>query len=142
MKYTKSPLILLPLMTVAILILSFSYQQGQGPRMTVFVAPASAKALQNPVKGDDAATQAGQKLYMQVCAPCHGTRGRGDGPAAAALTHAPANHTADQVQDLSDGALFWMITNGNNPMPAYNKTMTETQRWQLVNFIRTLARKH
>jgi len=109
--------------------------------MLVFRAPASADANKNPIKGDAASAQAGQKLYLQQCTPCHGSRGRGDGDAAAGLSKAPANHTSDQVQGLSDGALYWMITNGNIPMPAYN-AMSVTQRWQLVDFIRTLARKH
>ena len=109
--------------------------------MLVFRAPASADATRNPTKGDAAAAQAGQKLYLQQCAPCHGSRGRGDGDAAAGLSKAPANHTSDQVQGLTDGALYWMITTGNSPMPAYN-ALSITQRWQLVDFIRTLARKH
>lgn len=107
--------------------------------MAVFKAPASADALANPVKGDAAATAAGQKLYKQQCAACHGDKGKGDGAAAAALSKAPANHTSAEVQKLSDGALFWMLTNGNSPMPAY-KYMTEAQRWSLINFIRTLKK--
>lgn len=132
----KSTLLAVPLITVSALILSFTWQQTRP--MAVFTAPASAEALKNPVKGDANATLAGQKLYKQQCAACHGDKGKGDGAASAALSKPPANHTSAAVQKLSDGALFWMITNGNNPMPTY-KSMTETQRWQLVNYIRTLA---
>jgi mono/diheme cytochrome c family protein len=136
MKLIKSVLMALPLIAVTTLILSFSYQQARP--MAVFKAPASADATTNPLKGDATATLAGQKLYKQQCAACHGDRGKGDGAAAAALSKPPANHTSATVQKLSDGALFWMLTNGNSPMPSY-KYMTETQRWQLINFIRTLA---
>lgn len=127
-------------MTVATMLLSFRYHYQQAKPMAVFTAPASAEALKNPVKGDAAATAQGAVLYKKQCAMCHGDKGKGDGAAAASLAKAPANHTSAAVQKLSDGALFWMITNGNNPMPSY-KSMTETQRWQLVNFIRTLAKK-
>ena len=134
MKLSKLIVIVIPLIAVA--AMSFTFQQGKP--MAIFKAPATADAVKNPLKGDAAATAAGQKLYKQQCAPCHGDRGKGDGAAAAALAKPPANHTSAAVQKMSDGALFWMITNGNNPMPSY-KYMTETQRWQLVNFIRTLA---
>jgi mono/diheme cytochrome c family protein len=140
----KKPLLFLflfPLFAIAVMIVSFSYIDPQAKPMLVFRAPASADAAKNPIKGDAASAQAGQKIYIQQCGPCHGDKGRGDGPAASGLSRAPANHTSDQVQALTDGALYWMITTGNTPMPAYN-AMSTTQRWQLVDFIRTLARKH
>ena len=110
------------------------------PQQTVFTAPASADAKVNPVKGDAAATAAGKKIYDANCAICHGSKGMGDGVAAAGLSKPPANHSSAAVQKLSDGALFWKITEGNSPMPAYKAVYSETQRWQLVNYIRTLAK--
>lgn len=106
----------------------------------VFTAPASADAIVNPVKGNADATAAGKKIYDANCAICHGMKGMGDGVAAAGLAKPPANHTSQAVQKLTDGALFWMITNGNAPMPSYKATYSEVQRWQLVNYIRTLAK--
>jgi len=44
------------------------------------------------------------------------------------------------VQNQSDGAIYWKITNGNPPMASYKETLTEEQRWQLVNYIRELKR--
>jgi mono/diheme cytochrome c family protein len=137
MKSNRSILTKVSLIALSTLLFSFSYQQSKP--MAVFKAPATADAATNPIKGDAAATALGQRLYKQNCVSCHGDKGKGDGPAAASLAKAPANHTSAAIQKLSDGALFWMITTGNAPMPTY-KYMTETQRWQLVNFIRTLAK--
>ena len=137
MKLIRSALLVLPLTAVALLVLSFTYQQTKP--MAVFKAPPTADAVANPLKGDASAALAGGKLYKQQCAACHGDKGKGDGAAAAALAKPPANHTTAGVQKQTDGAIFWKITNGNNPMPGY-KFLTETQRWQLVNFIRTLAK--
>ncbi len=103
-------------------------------------APASADKLANPYKGDASAIAAGKKLYDMYCAVCHGKKGRGDGPAGMALKPRPANLASAAVQRQSDGALFWKITNGNPPMAAYKHTLTEAQRWQLVTFLRTLAK--
>jgi mono/diheme cytochrome c family protein len=141
MKHSLSIFLFLPMFAMIVLVASFSYSYPQTKPMLVFRAPASADATKNPLKGDAASAQTGQKLYIQQCGPCHGDKGRGDGPAASGLSKAPANHTSDQVQGLTDGALYWMITTGNIPMPSY-AALSATQRWQLVDFIRTLARKH
>jgi mono/diheme cytochrome c family protein len=127
------------LMVLVALTLSMSFKASIF-QQSGFVAPASADAKVNPVKGDAAATAAGKKLYDINCAVCHGSKGQGDGVAAAGLSKVPANHTSAAVQKQSDGALFWKITEGKGPMPAYKATYTETQRWQLVNYIRTLAK--
>ena len=124
------------LLTVVNLATSFKIM---GPS-NAFAAPASANALVNPLKGNVDATAAGKKTYGANCSTCHGLKGLGDGVAASGLSKAPANHSSSAVQSLSDGALFWMITEGNNPMPSYKATYTDAQRWQLVNYIRTLAK--
>src|SRR6478736_1849500 len=82
-----------------------------------FPAPPSADALVNPFKGNEGATAEGKKLYTLYCVPCHGSKGKGDGIAAPGLSKPPADHSADFVQKQKDGAIFWVITEGNNPMP-------------------------
>jgi len=119
-----------------ILLMSFKI----APQAKVFTAPASADALVNPLKGNTDVIAAGKKIYDANCSICHGMKGQGDGVAAAGLSKPPANHTTPAVQKLSDGAIFWKITEGNAPMPAYKAIYSETQRWQLVNYIRTLAK--
>ncbi|MFI5157006.1 MAG: c-type cytochrome, partial [Chitinophagales bacterium] len=106
-----------------------------------FPSPASADAVANPLKGNAQATLDGKKVYTMYCVTCHGSKGKGDGIAAPGLAKPPADHTSDFVQKQTDGALFWIITEGNSPMPTYKSTLTETQRWQVVNYIRTLAKK-
>ena len=106
-----------------------------------FPSPPSADATINPLKGNGEATIAGKKIYTQYCVTCHGNKGKGDGIAAPGLSKPPADHSSDFVQKQTDGALFWIITAGNNPMPTYKTTLTETQRWQVVNYVRTLAKK-
>ena len=106
-----------------------------------FPSPPSADTIKNPLKGDMASILAGRKIYTQLCVTCHGDKGKGDGIAAPGLARPPADHTSGFVQNQTDGALFWIITVGNNPMPTYKKTITTLQRWQVINYIRTLAKK-
>lgn len=104
---------------------------------TPWIAPASADAINNPFAQNEDATRKGKKLYNQLCSICHGDKGKGDGMAGAALTPKPGNFTSNKVQSQSDGAIFWKMTNGRTPMAAYKDLISEEERWQLVNYIRT-----
>lgn len=46
---------------------------------------------QTPIKQTSAAS--GKEMYTQYCAPCHGTDGKGNGPAASAMKAPPTNLT-------------------------------------------------
>ncbi len=104
-----------------------------------WIAPAELDSLINPILGEN--SNIGYKLFQQSCAICHGNTGKGDGVAGIALKPRPANLTTDKVQEQSDGAIFWKISNGNSPMPTYENVYTEDQRWNIVKFIRTLKKK-
>lgn len=104
-----------------------------------FPSPPSADTIKNPLKGNTVSIAEGKKTYTQLCVTCHGTKGKGDGIAAPGLSKPPADHTSSFVQGQTDGALYWIITVGNNPMPSYRKALSSIQRWQVINYIRTLA---
>ena len=108
---------------------------------TAWKAPASANTYKNPYAGKTAATAAGKTLYGQMCAVCHGDKGKGDGIAGMTLNPRPANFKKSEVQAQTDGALYWKITEGRAPMATYKDALTEEQRWQLVNYIRQLGSK-
>jgi len=105
-----------------------------------WVAPKSADAIENPLKDNKDAIKKGKKLYTSMCVICHGFKGKGDGVAGAALNPKPANFTSKTIQAQTDGALFWKLTNGNTPMAAYKDLLSEEQRWQLVNYLRTFKK--
>jgi mono/diheme cytochrome c family protein len=105
-----------------------------------WIAPKSADALKNPFKGDAQAAEQGKMFFTTICFVCHGNQGKGDGINAASLERKPANLTSRAVQRQSDGALFWKISEGNPPMLSFKDALSEEQRWQVVNYIRELAR--
>ncbi len=105
-----------------------------------WIAPSDANNIKNPVPGDVQSTTQGKTLYTTYCTPCHGQKGKGDGPAAANLQVKPADHTSAAVQQQTDGAIFWELTEGHNPMPSYKTALSDQQRWALVNYIRTLTK--
>jgi len=107
---------------------------------TPWVSPKIAQDAKNPFAGDRSVLAEGKTLYTTNCAPCHGNKGKGDGPAAQALNPKPADHTSASVQSETDGSLFWKLSEGRNPMPGYKTILTERQRWELITYIRTLAK--
>ncbi|MDR3716428.1 MAG: cytochrome c [Puia sp.] len=118
-------------------ILSFS---GAYAQQTNWVAPKEADNMKNPLAGNAAAVADAKNLYIANCGPCHGEKGKGDGPAAQGLNPKPADHTSASVQSESDGSLFWKLSEGRNPMPGYKKIFSDQQRWELIAYIRTLAK--
>jgi mono/diheme cytochrome c family protein len=104
-------------------------------------APAAEAQKKNPVASTESARAAGQKIYSKTCAMCHGKTGDADGPAVIELNIHPAKLSDPKLANESDGSLFWKITTGKKPMPAYGKRLSETDRWNLVNYIRTLPKR-
>jgi putative copper export protein/mono/diheme cytochrome c family protein len=82
---------------------------------------------------------AGQRLFAEHCAGCHGARGAGDGPAASTLQPRPPDLRAHHVALHTAGDLFWWISHGRPPMPAFADRLDAESRWHLVNYLRALA---
>jgi mono/diheme cytochrome c family protein len=102
-------------------------------------APERASRRKNPIPADEKSIAAGRMVYTKECYSCHGTAGKGDGPAATALERSPGDLSNPKMWEQTDGALFWKITTGKKPMASYENILTEEQRWQVINYIRTLA---
>jgi len=100
-------------------------------------------APDNPIEADDASVARGAELYDIHCKMCHGATAEGNGPIAPFLIpNKPANLTSSIVQSKSDGSIFLTITNGvEGKMPALNENLLVPDRWDVVNFIRTLTVK-
>lgn len=98
-------------------------------------------APENPVPADEASITRGAELYAIHCQMCHGPAGKGNGPIAPFLINfKPADLTAAVAQSKSDGSIFLTISNGlEGRMPALNENLTVSERWDVVNFLRTLA---
>ncbi len=97
------------------------------------------RAVQNPVPADEAAIEAGRGFYAARCASCHGDTGKGDGRATRFIKPAPADISTAEARDrMTDGEMFYKITEGRKPMPGMKRTLSDEERWQVVHFLRTL----
>ncbi len=124
----------------AVTAFALSMTAGTLAQQGKWVAPDDAKKMKNPVAKSDKVLGEAKKAFETNCVACHGPKGLGDGPAGAALPVKPANWTTPDVQKQADGELFWKITNGRGPMPPW-KHLSDNERWSLVHFIRTFAKK-
>ena len=112
-----------------------------------------AGAPENPVLADETSIARGAQLFATHCQMCHGETGEGNSTISAFLVKKkPANLTSDLTQSKSDASLFLTISNGifnpNNTlfpsvqfsgqMPPLNENLSVRERWDVVNYIRTL----
>jgi mono/diheme cytochrome c family protein len=97
-------------------------------------------AAPNPLPVNDANLSAGLKLYAANCMACHGAA---DGKASnvAHGLYQPAPQLGEHgVEDDPDGEIYWKVQHGIRftGMPAFGKTLTDTQLWQLVMFLKQM----
>jgi mono/diheme cytochrome c family protein len=93
---------------------------------------------ENPVPSDDVSLQRGEILYNLQCRMCHGEDGHGDGPLAHYFARTPENLTSAQITAEFDGAVYLTITQGFGEMPSLAENLTPRERWDIVNYVRTL----
>src|SRR5437870_10586000 len=94
--------------------LSASAHEGHRP------APASDKKLKNPLTATEENIEAGRALFNRNCASCHGDDGKAKTDVAAAMKVKPTDLTGHEMHGITDGEIYWVITNGINKsaMPA------------------------
>ena len=123
--------------TLGLICLSIGFAAFQKPNWRV---PDEEKQRKNPIAPSEVALNAAKPVYSEQCANCHGDTGKGDGSDAMMYDPGPADLTdASHMGKLTDGEIFYQITEGRKPMPSFKKRLTEEQRWHLVLLVRLFA---
>jgi mono/diheme cytochrome c family protein len=111
--------------------------------VVIVAQTGAAAALKNPVAATAESIAAGEQLYRKNCAPCHGVKAEGGSgndliPASPDLTDATWDHGS------TDGAIFDNIKNGVAPdfnMTPWKDQMKDDEIWNVVNYLRSIAKK-
>lgn len=95
--------------------------------------PADQLNIENPSPYNLENVRRGKDLFMQNCKSCHGDPGKNN---HLPLVPPPPDVTSEQMQVNTDGGLFYKITEGRGGMPQFESTVSEDDRWRIINFIR------
>jgi mono/diheme cytochrome c family protein len=101
-------------------------------------APTPPSAVIVPAR--HAGQQSPKQIFQSVCSTCHGTKGKGDGPAGMAFNPRPANFTdANFWKTHTDAQLVDSITSGIGNMPAFGPTYDKATIQGLVKYLHVLS---
>lgn len=127
-------------------VLSFSQQQppNSAPSKPSDYAaiPVEASRQSNPVKPTPESMARAKKWWVMDCEMCHGKEGNGKGDTAKEMKLTVKDFTdASTLKGRTDGELFYIIKNGHNDMPAEGPRVKTDEAWDLVNYVRSFAKK-
>jgi mono/diheme cytochrome c family protein len=104
--------------------------------------PAEALKQTNPVRSSPESLARAKKWWGLDCAMCHGANGNGKGDTASDMKLTMLDFTDPAtLKDKTDGELFYVIKNGNEDMPPEGTRVKTQENWDLVNYVRSLAKK-
>ncbi len=135
-----------PLILLALLFFGFALwaQQSQPPAKATpeYKIPPQDAARVNPVKPTEESLAKGKKMYLIDCAMCHGDKGDGKGDMASDIKNVTDFTNPDALKNRTDGELFYIIRKGKGDnMPPEGDRAKDDDIWNMVNYIRSLAKK-
>ncbi|MFZ0899241.1 MAG: cytochrome c [Candidatus Sulfotelmatobacter sp.] len=117
-----------------------SAQQATPPSYSAIPVEAAKQA--NPVKSSPESLARAKKWWTLDCAMCHGNDGNGKGSLAADMKLKLADFTdPTSLKEHTDGEIFYIIKNGHQDMPPEGDRIKPQENWDLVNYVRSLAKK-
>lgn len=102
--------------------------------------PLEADSVGDPIPSSDETIKAGQQIYLQSCALCHGADGHGRTNLGLGMYPPAMDLTSPHVQHWTEADLFWIVQNGIalTGMPSWKTTLPATETWELAQFIHAL----
>lgn len=100
-----------------------------------------AAHLHNPIAYSDSVFARGERKFMRMCTPCHGTSMKGDGPVAPKFIP-PPDLLAKTTRERADGYIYSYIRHGGAVMPSYGDRVTEEEAWMIITYIREMQKRN
>ncbi len=121
-----------------------STTQAAQPKATAYAAiPVEAARQTNPVKPGPESIARAKKWWNIDCVMCHGAEGNGKGDTAKEMKLNIVDFTdPNTLKDRTDGEIFYIIKKGHQDMPTEGDRVKTEENWDLVNYVRSLAKKN
>lgn len=116
--------------------------QTPAPPVHGFKLTLEDTARKNPAKFNTVSVERGKRIYTTQCAMCHGEKGDGKGDVVEEMKISPPDFTkAGFLDKRTDGELYAILGVGSETMPGQGTRMSETHKWNIVNYLRALSGK-
>lgn len=127
---------------LAVSALPQSTQNAQAQSNPSYSAiPVEAAKAPNPVKSSPESLARAKKWWTLDCAMCHAANGNGQGDTAKEMKLKLVDFTDPKtLKERTDGEVYYVIKNGHNDMPAEGPRIKTEEGWDLVNYVRSLAK--
>ncbi len=117
-------------------------QEAPAPPAHGFKLTPEDAARKNPTKFTTVSVERGKKIYDTQCAMCHGPKGNGKGEVAEEMKLTTPDFTnPETLKKRTDGELYAIIGGGSEAMPGQGTRMSDTHKWNIVNYLRSLSGK-
>jgi mono/diheme cytochrome c family protein len=118
----------------------FPYVGQTDPRLVPLSTPAADGTPQGWDLWTAAGLQAGKEIFITHCQTCHGDAGNGLGTYAGTMTITPADFKQEPYRSMPAEQWFWHVSEGiqGSLMPTWKESLTEEERWQVIDYIRTI----
>jgi len=135
----RKPTLVVTLLSFAAFV-AWTQESKPTPKTAYHPVPVAAARQANPVKPTPESIESGKKIYSYDCAQCHGPVGDGKTEAGKEMKIPDLTDPA-ALKDRTDGEIFYVIKNGRGDMPLEGDRVQPNQLWDLVNYVRSLAKK-
>ena len=129
------------ILVIAMGLMSISFTIINSQERKPWPVPDKDKKMKNPIASNAESIAAGKALWNTHCKSCHGSKGLGDGSKAAQLKTDPGDFSKADVQNETDGTLFYRTSEGRDDMPSFKKKIADADdRWSIINYMRTFKK--
>lgn len=99
-----------------------------------WVVPPEKKARLSDTQFTDETVKSGTQMYQINCKSCHGDPGKNN---VTKLVPLPPDPVSPKMQQNTDGDLYYKIQEGRGPMPSFKNSLTSTEIWQIIAYMRS-----
>jgi mono/diheme cytochrome c family protein len=115
------------------------YPYEEAPVNTGRVTGTTNFVENNPLAVTASLLQRGQQRFTINCSPCHGQLADGNGITRKIGAMAVVANLHDKrIVEMTDGELFYVVTNGRNLMGSYGANVSVDDRWAVIAYLRAL----